>query len=92
MTSLDVFAEDYAPTKSGVAEIVIPPGSSVIGKCAHDLVFRKTYGASMLAIHRGEETLSVVGRQKDPSPHADWAKFPFSRRRYIGPFSARGMR
>lgn len=57
---LDVFAEDYAPTKSGVAEIVIPPGSSVIGKCAHDLVFRSTYGASMLAIHRGDETLSLV--------------------------------
>ncbi|MCC1494656.1 SLC13 family permease [Cognatishimia sp. F0-27] len=60
---LDVFAEDYAPTKSGVAEIVIPPGSSVIGKCAHDLVFRKTYGASMLAIHRGEETLSLVATE-----------------------------
>ncbi|MEM9578107.1 MAG: SLC13 family permease [Pseudomonadota bacterium] len=58
--NLDVFAEDYAPTKSGVAEMVVPPGSSVIGKCAHDLVFRKTYGASLLAIHRDEETLSYV--------------------------------
>jgi di/tricarboxylate transporter len=57
---LDVFAEDYAATKSGVAEMVIPPGSDVIGKCAHDLVFRKTYGASLLAIHRDEETLSYV--------------------------------
>ena len=28
---LDVFAEDYAPTRSGVAEVVIPPGSSLIG-------------------------------------------------------------
>lgn len=60
---LDVFAEDYAPTKSGVAEVVIPPGSSLIGKCAHDVVFRKTYGASMLAIHRGEETLSLVATE-----------------------------
>ena len=60
---LDVFAEDYAPTKSGVAEVVIPPGSSLIGKCAHDVVFRKTYGASMLAIHRGEETLSLVSTE-----------------------------
>lgn len=57
---LDVFAEDYAPTKSGVAEMVVPPGSAVIGKCAHDLVFRKTYGASLLAIHRDEETMSYV--------------------------------
>ena len=58
--NLEVFAEDYAATKSGVAEMVIPPGSSVIGKCAHDLVFRKTYGASLLAIHRDEETMSYV--------------------------------
>jgi di/tricarboxylate transporter len=43
-----------------VAEVVIPPGSSVIGKCAHDIVFRKTYGASLLAIHRMGETLSYV--------------------------------
>ncbi|SDZ50828.1 Citrate transporter [Jannaschia faecimaris] len=60
---LDVFAEDYAPTRSGVAEVVIPPGSSLIGKCAHDVVFRKTYGASMLAIHRGEQTLSLVATE-----------------------------
>ncbi|MEJ6391980.1 SLC13 family permease [Gymnodinialimonas sp. 2305UL16-5] len=61
---LDVFAEDYAPTKSGVAEMVVPPGSSVIGKCAHDLVFRKTYGASLLAIHRDGETLSYVDTEE----------------------------
>ena len=60
---LDRFAEDYAPTRSGIAEVVIPPGSSLIGKCAHDVVFRKTYGASMLAIHRGEETLSLVATE-----------------------------
>ncbi|MET1413166.1 SLC13 family permease [Roseibium sp. HPY-6] len=60
LPSLEVFAEDYAPTKSGVAEMVVPPGSSVIGKCAHDLVFRKRYGASLLAIHRNGETLSYV--------------------------------
>lgn len=72
---LDVFAEDYAPTKSGVAEIVIPPGSSVIGKCAHDLVFRKTYGASMLAIHRSEETLSVV--ETEDHHHTQIGEVPF---------------
>ena len=60
LPALEIFAEDYAQTKSGVAEMVIPPGSSVIGKCAHDVVFRKRYGASLLAIHRNEETLSYV--------------------------------
>jgi len=59
-TSLEVFAEDYAPTKSGVAEVVIPPESALIGKCAHDVVFRKRYGASLLAIHRYGETLSYI--------------------------------
>jgi len=59
-TSLEVFAEDYAPTKSGVAEVVIPPDSALIGKCAHDVVFRKRYGASLLGIHRYGETLSYV--------------------------------
>ncbi|MEW9921258.1 SLC13 family permease [Marimonas sp. MJW-29] len=72
---LDVFAEDYAPTRSGVAEVVIPPGSSLIGKCAHDVVFRTTYGASMLAIHRGEETLSLVATE-DHAP-TQIAEVPF---------------
>ncbi len=57
---LEVFAEDYAATKSGVAEMVIPPDSTLIGKCAHDVVFRKRYGASLLAIHRRGETFSYV--------------------------------
>jgi di/tricarboxylate transporter len=66
---LDVFAEDYAATKSGVAEMVVPPGSDVIGKCAHDLIFRTTYGASLLAIHRDEETLSYVATDDhEPTP------------------------
>lgn len=59
-TDLDVFSEDYAQTKSGVAEVVIPPGSALIGKSAQDVMFRKTYGASLLAIHRDEDTLSYV--------------------------------
>ncbi|MFY0595931.1 MAG: SLC13 family permease [Cognatishimia sp.] len=68
-TELDVFAEDYAATKSGVAELVIPPGSGLIGKCAHDLMFRKTYGASLLAIHRDENTLSYM-QTEDHEPTA----------------------
>ncbi len=74
-SGLDVFAEDYASTKSGVAEVVIPPGSSIIGKCAHDLVFRKTYSASLLAIHRDEDTLSYV-ETEDHAPTAI-AEVPF---------------
>lgn len=52
------FSEDFVPTRAGVAEIVIPPGSSLIGKSARDIRLRKTYGLSLLAVHRGGETYS----------------------------------
>lgn len=55
---LETFAESLAPTKAGIAEIVIPPGSSLIGKTARDVWMRKTYGLSLLAIHRGDETIN----------------------------------
>ncbi len=59
-TKLDVFAEEFAPTNAGIAEIVIPPDSHVIGQTPRDMQLRKTTGLSLLAIHRGEETLSHV--------------------------------
>jgi di/tricarboxylate transporter len=54
---LEVFAEHLAATKAGIAEVVIPPGSKLIGKSARDVWMRKTYGLSMVALHRGEQTL-----------------------------------
>ncbi|WP_058316156.1 SLC13 family permease [Cognatishimia activa] len=72
---LDVFSEDYAATKSGVAEVVIPPGSGIVGKCAADVSFRKTYEASLLAIHRDEDTLSRMSTE-DHEPTAV-GKVPF---------------
>jgi len=50
-------AEALAPNRAGIAEVVIPPGSSLIGKSARDLWMRKTYGLSLVAIHRGGDTL-----------------------------------
>jgi di/tricarboxylate transporter len=58
--ALEHFAEDFASTVAGVAEIVVTPGSSAIGKNGKDLRFRSTMGMSLLAIHRGEETMSHV--------------------------------
>ena len=58
LAELDRFAETLSPAKAGVAEIVIPPGSSLIGKTGRELWVRKKYGISNLAIHRGGETLS----------------------------------
>ncbi len=60
LPELDIFAEAYAPTVAGVAEVVIPPDSDLIGKTARDVLMRKTYGLGLLAIHRGGETLSLV--------------------------------
>lgn len=60
LPELEIFSEAYAPTVAGVAEVVIPPDSDLIGKSARDVVMRKTYGLGLLAIHRGGDTLSLV--------------------------------
>ena len=54
---LKSFAESLASTKAGIAEVVIRPGSKLIGKSARDIWLRKTYGISMVALHRDGETL-----------------------------------
>jgi len=56
-TDLDIFKDLFDSSKSGIAEVVIPPGSSLIGKSAADVWMRKTYGLSIMAIHRGGETI-----------------------------------
>jgi len=50
------FSESLAASKSGVAEVVIPPGSSLMGKSARDLWLRKTYGLALIGLHRNGET------------------------------------
>ncbi|PIB25661.1 potassium transporter TrkA [Amylibacter kogurei] len=67
LDKLEVFAEDVAATKSGVAELVIPPDSNIIGTTARERRFRATLGISLLAIHRGEETFSHVETQEHES-------------------------
>ncbi|HEC27317.1 MAG TPA: SLC13 family permease [Gammaproteobacteria bacterium] len=51
------FSESLAATKAGIAEVVIPPGSSLIGKSARDIWMRKTYGLAMIGLHRNGETM-----------------------------------
>lgn len=69
LPELDVFADDFAATESGVAEVVIPPGSAVIGKSPIELRLRQTHGLSILAIHRGEGTLSHVETEDHFATH-----------------------
>lgn len=53
----EAFADALAPTKAGIAEVVIPPGSSLIGKSAREVWMRKRYGLSMVGLHSGGKTL-----------------------------------
>jgi di/tricarboxylate transporter len=55
---LETFANSLATAKAGIAEVVIPPSSNLVGKTARDVWMRKTFGLSLLAIHRGEEIIS----------------------------------
>lgn len=59
-SQLRTFAEDLASNKAGVAEIVIPPGSKLIGQSARDIWLRKTYGISMITLHRDGHTMREV--------------------------------
>jgi di/tricarboxylate transporter len=51
------FAELLSASKAGIAEVVIPPGSDLIGKSAREVWLRKTYGLGLIALHRNGETL-----------------------------------
>ena len=54
---LRAFSEELSSSQAGIAEIVIPPGSALIGKSARDIWMRKTYGLSTVALHRDGVTL-----------------------------------
>ena len=55
--SLRTFIDVLSSAKAGIAEVVIPPGSNLIGKSARDVWMRKTYGLALVALHRDGETL-----------------------------------
>jgi di/tricarboxylate transporter len=55
--TMRTFTESLSPAKAGIAEVVIPPGSSLIGKSARDVWMRKKYGIAMIGLHRNGETL-----------------------------------
>lgn len=56
-TVMRTFVDDLSSRKAGIAEVVIRPGSSLIGKTARDVWMRKTYGLAMIGLHRNGETL-----------------------------------
>ncbi len=54
---LRTFAADLSSDKAGIAEVVIPPRSHLIGKSARDIWLRKTHGIAMVGLHRDGETM-----------------------------------
>lgn len=55
--ALRTFTESLSAAKSGIGEVVIPPGSKLVGKSARDVWMRKVYGLAMIGLHRNGETL-----------------------------------
>lgn len=66
---LDAFADALAPHHSGLAEMVIPPTSPMVGESARDLGMRSGHGVSTLAIIRSDGTLRE-GQDVRSSPFA----------------------
>lgn len=63
---VDLLASALTPSQAGIAELVIPPSSNLIGKSPRDLSMRKSYGLTVLALHRQGEAIKseqdVVGQ------------------------------
>ena len=57
LDKLTTFSELLSPSSTGIAEVVIPPSSGLIGKSARDVWMRKTYGLAMIGLHRDGETM-----------------------------------
>ena len=55
---LEEFDEALGPGKAGIAEVVVRPDSSIIGKTGREIWIRKAYGLSPLVIYRGGQTLT----------------------------------
>ncbi len=54
---LDVFSETLSPTSAGIAEVVVPPDSTFIGKTLKELSLRRRYGATALAVFRIDQVI-----------------------------------
>ncbi|MFK7890171.1 MAG: SLC13 family permease [Granulosicoccus sp.] len=53
----DRFADVLNAQHGGIAEIVVPPGSSLIGKLIGDIKPRRNFGTNILQIYRNEEII-----------------------------------
>lgn len=57
------FADFFNPSRAGIAEAVMPPGSRFIGKKPSELRLRKRLGLSILAVSRGDQVITQGVRE-----------------------------
>jgi len=55
---LRTFGGLFNPSRAGISEVVIPPGSKLVGQSVGEYRLRKRYGISVLAINRRGEILT----------------------------------
>ena len=54
---MDVFADVLSSSSAGIAEVVIPPDSSLIGKSLREVQLRKRYDATVLSVFRADDVI-----------------------------------
>lgn len=62
--SLRTFGGLFNPSRAGISEVVIPPGSKLIGQTIGEAHLRKRYGISVLAINRRGEVITADVREQ----------------------------
>lgn len=55
--STQTFFEALLPMRAGIAELVIPPDSELIGRTIREIRMRETHGLTLLTIHRAGQSL-----------------------------------
>ncbi len=58
-SEMDVFAEVLSASSAGIAEVVVPPDSSTIGKTIREIELRKRFGATVLAVFRADDVIDT---------------------------------
>ncbi len=66
---LQQFSETLGRDKAGIAEVVIAPDASILGKTGREIVIRKAIGLSPLVIHRGGEVLTTDREEIGRTPY-----------------------
>jgi len=72
------FADVLNPQHSGIAEVVIPPGSSLVGQTIADIKPRRNFGTNILQIYRTDQVIKRDFGEQELQPgdtlvvHASW--------------------